>query len=437
MGALLKRRRTRFAAPSQEDDAAARTTVLDLELSRPLPPFPELLASGTVAPRAWLVVRLYGEPLGIERVDATVLDEPAALVQLLRSRWSAHAQARGTTLDGVPSESLATGETSFSVDHRLYLTVASPVSVVVPTHERPDDIRRCLESLVAQDHPSFTVWVVDNAPSSDLTRGVVSSFKDRLDVRYLCEPVAGASRARNLALEQDLGEFSAWIDDDEVADRLWLSELMRALESRPGIDGVSGVVVPAELETQAQIWFEELGGHSDRGFQADEFSPATRHRFNPLFPIPSFGISGNSVLRTESMRRVGGFDQALGPGTRTHGGEDMVLFTEILRRGGTVLHHPYALTRHFHRREVNGLDAQVRGYGMGLTAFYTSLAVNDPRVIPEMLRVVVPGMRHMLSSSTAEREPIAVDLPPGLRTAKLRGMLAGPVAYLRERFRHR
>lgn len=423
--------------PSPEDDAAARTTVLDLELSRPLPPFPELMASGIVAPRAWLVVRLYGEPLGIQRVDRAILGDPVALVQLLRSRWSADAESRGTSLEGVPLASLATGETSFAVEHRQYLKVASPVSVVVPTHERPADIRRCLESLVAQDHPNFTVWVVDNAPRSDLAAGVVSSFRDRLDVRYLCEPIAGASRARNRALEQELGEFSAWIDDDEVADPLWLSELMRALESRPGIDGVVGVVVPAELETQAQVWFEELGGHSDRGFRGDEFSPATRDRFNPLFPIPSFGISGNSALRTDSMRRVGGFDPALGPGTRAHGGEDMVLFTEILRRGGTVLHHPAALTRHFHRRDVTGLDAQVRGYGMGLTAFYTSLAVNDPRVIPEMLRVVVPGIRHMLSSSTVEREPIGSDLPPVLRTAKLGGMLAGPFAYIRERFGHR
>ncbi len=437
MGLLLNRRQTQLVVPTPEDDASARTTVLDLELSRPLPPFPELLASGTVAPRAWLVVRLYGEPLGIERVDATVLYEPSALVALLRSRWSADAQARGTSLNGSPSESLATGETPFSVAHRQYLSVASPVSVVVPTHERPGDIRRCLESLVAQDHPHFTVWVVDNAPSSDLTASVVSSFEDRLNVRYLCEPVAGASRARNRALAQDLGEFAAWIDDDEVADPLWLSELGRALESRPGIDGVSGVVVPAELETQAQVWFEELGGHSDRGFHADEFSPATRDRFNPLFPIPSFGISGNSALRTESMRRVGGFDEALGPGTRAHGGEDMVLFTEILRRGGTVLHHPSALTRHFHRRDVSGLDAQVRGYGIGLTAFYTSLAVNNPRVIPEMLRVVLPGMRHMLSSSKAAPQPIASHLPPGLRTAKLAGLLAGPFAYLGERLRHR
>jgi hypothetical protein len=268
-------------------------------------------------------------------------------------------------------------------------------------------------------------------------RDVVAALEARLNVRYLSEPRPGASYARNLALEQDLGEFAAWIDDDEIADPLWLSELMRALESRPGIDGVSGVVVPAELETQAQVWFEELGGHSDRGFYPDEFSPATRDRFNPLFPIPSFGISGNSALRTASMRSVGGFDVALGPGTRAHGGEDMVLFTEILRRGGTVLHHPSALTRHFHRRGAAGLDAQVRGYGQGLTAFYTSLAINDPRVIPEIVRVAIPGMRHLLSSSSAEQKPIALDLPPSLRAAKLRGVLTGPLAYVSERLRRR
>ena len=435
MSSFLKRWRSQTSASSSEE-ASARITVLDLELSEPLPPFREMLATGAVARRAWLVVRLCGEPLGIERVDQAELSDPAVLTEVLRSNWSADARARGTSLDGDPADSLATSRTAFLDDHRRYLDVASPVSVVVPTHRRPDDMRRCLESLAEQDHPRFKVWVVDNAPQSELTRTIVASFADRLAVQYLVEPIAGASRARNLALDQDLDDLVAWIDDDEVADPLWLSELTRGLESRPGIDVVSGVVVPAELETQAQLWFEELGGHSaERGFRADEFSPATRDRFNPLFPMPAFGVGGNCVARTESMRRVGGFDEALGPGTRSRGGEDMVLFIEILRRGGTALYRPSALTRHYHRRGIDDLAAQVHGYGIGLTALYTSLIVNDPRVVPELVRLLAPGIRHMLSSSNdagLSREP---DLPAALRTAKMRGMLSGPSAYLRERLR--
>ncbi len=412
-------------------------TVLDLDLSEPFPSFPDLVAAGEIANHAWLVVRLSGEPLGIERVDSETLCTPNRLAGVLRRSWAAEAAARGTSLDGEPPLPLATGPTSFAGEHARYLAVARPVSVVVGTHERPDDLARCLEGLVQQDHPRFTVWVVDNAPRTEATRQVVSSFEGRLSVKYLLEPVAGASRARNRALAQeDLDDFVAMIDDDEVADPLWLSELTRTLEADNAVDAVSGIVVPGELETDAQAWFEELGGHTGRGFRRTEFSPATRGSFNPLYPQPTFGVSGNCVFRTESIRAVGGFDPALGPGTRTCGGEDMAVFTDILRRQGTVLYIPTALTRHYHRRDLDGLYSQIRGYGIGITAFYTALAINNPRVIPELLRLVPYGVRHMASSEPEEPE-IKSSLPQGLTRAKLRGMLQGPGAYLRERMARR
>jgi hypothetical protein len=37
-------------------------------------------------------------------------------------------------------------------------------------------------------------------------------------------------------------------------------------ESRPGISAVSGLVVPLELETQAQVFFEQSGSGLDRGY---------------------------------------------------------------------------------------------------------------------------------------------------------------------------
>jgi len=129
--------------------------------------------------------------------------------------------------------------------------------------------------------------IIDNAPVTDASAEVVRSAARRGPVSYLAEPRAGLSFARNAAVAVAAGEILAWIDDDEYADVHWLAEVARALAEHPEADVVSGVIVPAELETPAQLWFEQFGGHSKgRGFRPDVFSPATAHRQSPLYPLP-------------------------------------------------------------------------------------------------------------------------------------------------------
>ena len=123
------------------------------------------------------------------------------------------------------------GGTAFSRAHAEFVARAPRCSVVVCTRERPDYLRRCLDSLTFQDHPDFGVWVIDNAPLSGNTREVVDSFGADLDIHYVVELRPGTSRARNAGLR--MGDIVASLDDDEVADSLWLSELARAFDGRP------------------------------------------------------------------------------------------------------------------------------------------------------------------------------------------------------------
>ena len=178
------------------------------------------------------------------------------------------------------------------------------------------------------------------------------------------EPKAGLSFARNAAVAAAPGEILAWIDDDEYADPNWLAEVARALADHPEADVVSGVIVPAELETQAQLWFEQFGGHSKgRGFKPDVFSPATAHIQSPLYPLPPFGTGANMTFRPGVIERIGGFDTALGAGTPAMGSEDTLAFTQVLVGGGTIVYQPTAVTHHYHRRDLDGpaqADGRVR-----------------------------------------------------------------------------
>jgi hypothetical protein len=193
-------------------------------------------------------------------------------------------------------------------------------------------------------------------------------------------------------------------------------------------------VVPAELETDAQVWFEQFGGHSKgRGFTPDVFSPATARRQSPLYPLPPFGAGANMTFRPGVLERIGGFDPALGAGTPAMGSEDTLAFTQVLLAGGTIAYQPSALVRHYHRRDLAGLRRQLAGYGCGLTAAYTSLILSRPGLIWPLLRLVPRALRDLRGAGAPRLAGLGADFPREVLRANRRGMLAGPAAYLRGR----
>jgi len=316
--------------------------------------------------------------------------------------------------------------------------------VVVCTRERPDGLARTLDSVLAQRYPRFRVLVVDNAPVSDGTVRVVAEAAARADaagrgsVDYVREPRPGLSHARNRALRAAAGEIIAWLDDDEIADPHWLAEVARAFADHPHADAVTGAIVPAELATDAQLWFEQYGGHSKgRGFTPDVFSPATAHRQSPLYPLPPFGAGGNMVFRPGVLERIGGFDTALGAGTPAMGSEDTLALMQVLVAGGTVAYQPSALVWHYHRRDLAGLRNQLVGYGTGLTAAYISLLLRDPKLIRPLLQLAPTALRDTFGGGGDRLAGLRADFPRELVGANRRGLLAGPVRYLRSRLADR
>lgn len=431
-----------LGAPNAVSQAYAH--VLDIELTAPVAGLQRATPKGRQADRAWVLVRLLGEPLGLDVLDIPPGGlSPEAFEALVLDRRLTHLaqlleiDAGKADRDTVRDAARTTCGTVFSRAHAEFVVRAPRCSVVVCTRERPDYLRRCLDSLTIQDHPDFGVWVIDNAPLSGNTREVVESFGADLDIHYAVELRPGTSRARNVGLR--MGDIVASLDDDEVADSLWLTELARAFDGRPEIVAASGAVVPAELSTLAQLLFEQFGAFSKgRGFTAQEFSPRTWNKQHPLYPLPPFGVGANMAFRTEALRRLGvGFDEALGGGTPAQGSEDTKIFTDLLRAGSTVAYRPTAVTRHFHRRDLEGLRRQMRGYGSGLTAFYTASVLARPSTMVDLIRLVPRALRDLYSSDSLRVATLEDDFPRDLLAANRRGLIVGPWLYLRGRVQNR
>jgi GT2 family glycosyltransferase len=347
---------------------------------------------------------------------------------------------------------LPAGRVSAEVDRRLHRALAArrdlpPVrrrpeaSVVVCTHERPESLREALRSIVALDYPAFEVIVVDNNPRTDATLSVVERLDDRR-VRRVVEPVPGLSRARNRALREAGAEIIAFTDDDVVVDPGWLHALVRGFERAERVACVTGLVPARALDTPAQAFFESKVKWTDQ-LAPQLFDLGANRRAGRLFPYRAgdFGAGANFAVAASAISSIGTFDEALGAGTLSKGGEDLDFFARVVLCGWTLAFESAAIVWHEHRRDADALRGQMIGYGSGLTA-YAFKHLMQPSTWARLLSPstqlgntaaetgypALPSGHGARSERMLTSEPIA-----GLRAAELRGMLIGPWTYVRGR----
>jgi len=383
----------------------------------------------------WVLVRLATEPLGYLEltVDETGVS-PAEIGRQVLDNFGRQVNER-LMIAGLPVASALAAEglglDPASMPHvrtREKLLASAPLfSVVISTRDRAPQLVGCLKKLASQHYPDFEVVVVDNAPSTDEVQAVTKAAP--LDCRYVREDRPGLSWARNAGLRAARGDLIAFLDDDEAVDVYWLAELLRAFRSGDDIGCVSGMILPAALDTQAQEWFEQFGGHSKgRGFTPAVF--AARLGQSPVYPLPPFGAGGNMAFRREALSAIGGFDVALGAGTVACGGEDTYAFSRVLLAGYRMAYQPSAFVRHHHYADLAGLTSQIRGYGVGLTAYYTALMRRDPRVLGQLLALIPVALGDLRGHDSLTTATMR-DFPPSVRRQQRMGMLTGPFAYIR------
>lgn len=326
-------------------------------------------------------------------------------------------------------------------------------SVIIPTRDRPGPLADAVRSVLETDYPDFELIVVDNGSATDRTAEVVRAVDDER-VRLVREPRPGASRARNAGVAAARGDHLAFTDDDVVADRWWLRQLAAGFSRGADIGVVCGMVPTGELATPAQAWFDE------RVTWASNLTPVTYRLADPpsprgLFPfeVGRYGTGANMAVRRETWETIGGSDVRLGPGTPTKGGEDLDVFLAALAAGYAVAVEPSSVVWHRHRAELSALRSQVTGYGRGLGAWLTKVALH-PRLARHAAPVALPGLRHLAGliipwrRNAALREadesvgarrpaPISPGLMTRLRRVEMLGLLSGPASYLLSRWRNR
>jgi O-antigen biosynthesis protein len=437
-----------MAQISSVSGLAAPATVAQIELSDPVTVTHISVADfgpdseETIAP-ALVLARLHGQPIGTVLVEAAggKVDESSCF----KVAWTSLEKeiAQHLAADGLPFEAQVPARPGGAAPRCEQQAVPIPdpapsVTVVVATRERQALLATCLEALSELDYPNYDVVVVDNAPVTDQTERLIADKYP--DVRYAREDQPGLAAAHNCGLRVATGSILAFTDDDVRADRQWLTETVRAFQAGPNVACVTGLILPAELQTRAQIMLEAHGAFG-KGYQQRIFDMKSNRPDDPLFPFTAgqFGSGANMSFDAEMLRAIGGFDQATGTGTVARGGDDLAAFFAVVATGHQLVYQPAALVWHRHRRDLESLSNQAYGYGVGLGAYLASALATHPASLGRAIYRAPAGLAYVLRPNSPRSAHLKTEdeWPRELSRLERRGLAYGPLAYGISRWRTR
>ena len=238
-------------------------------------------------------------------------------------------------------------------------------SIVIPTLDRPQRLRACLEGVAAQDLPpaQYETIVVDDGsriPVADVLPDAV----ERARARVIRQPNAGPGAARNRAAAEARGELLAFLDDDCVPDPGWLATLGRKAAAHPGTG---------------------FGGRTVNTLTGNAYSRTSHVLIDYLYEYYNTGkadypmfTTNNLALPRREFERIGGFDTRF---TRA-GGEDRELCLRWVRSGGKLRYAPEAVVHHFHPLGPRSFLKLHFTYGRGAAQYHR---VRGSPTIPEPL----------------------------------------------------
>lgn len=222
------------------------------------------------------------------------------------------------------------------------------ISIVVCTYNRAEMLHGALKTLICQETDgkfSYDIVLLDNA-STDNTKAVVEQIATNcpVSINYIYEEKKGVAQARNRGVKESQGEWIAFFDDDQLAERDWLKNLL-AFALQAEADCVGGAVrLDLPQEQLARL------GSVCRGVLGER----TYHEKPVRCSGGVLPATGNLLMARGVFDSIGLFDAST-----LYGGEDSDVLARAQAAGfdiwiapDAVVHHvipPYRLERAYFR----------------------------------------------------------------------------------------
>ncbi len=321
-------------------------------------------------------------------------------------------------------------------------------TVIIPTYNRSRLLGHTLSSLTQQTLApgEFEVIVADDG-SSDDSRDVAESYRDRLRLSYYFQPDEGfrVAAARNIGIRHARAQVCVFLDSGMLAHSRFLAEHLASQASyaepvavvgynyghKQSDEGTWELVAEVDVSDPTAA-IEKLAAQPKWHDIREPFYAKYTDEFHDL-PAPWLIFwSANISARTAQVRAVGMFDENF----RSWGAEDMDLGYRlhrdgarfVLNRRATAIHLP-----HSKDAEVNGNSSSrnyrymAAKYGTPITGLLPSFPVINPYTMNDIIRerglpscAAYLAARHLpaqVPPAAAGRLPRRADEPASRRRA--------------------
>jgi glycosyltransferase involved in cell wall biosynthesis len=234
----------------------------------------------------------------------------------------------------------------------------SGVAVILCTRDRPAFLEAALPAVAAALRDEDEAVVVDSASIDPAVRRIAEAA----GFRVVRASRPGLARARNVGMAATSASLVAFTDDDCRPQTEWTARLAAHFVD-PTVGFATGQVMPDR----------------DNGPVVAVKTDREPRRFEGAQDPAPMGHGANMAMRRTALEGIGGFDEALGAGSRFRSGEDQDIFYRLLRDGWAGVYDPEASVVHEQWRGVSEAVRLWYGYGIGAGAVAMKVVRLDGR----------------------------------------------------------
>lgn len=235
-----------------------------------------------------------------------------------------------------------------------------PVSIIVPSRDRPEKLSRCLAALRAACGPDDQLIAVDSA---SLDRAAIAAAVAASDAELVRCDLPGVNRARNAGRRAARHTLLAYCDDDVVVSDTWVDAYATAALAHPEAAFITGRLAAQEGDGVA---------HANVALK-DDPTPAVLTRMSR----GDLGHGASVLVRAEALDRIGGWDEAMGVGGRFRSSPETDLYDRLFLAGFTGRYEPTVVSFHEQWRNSRELIKLDYRYGFGNGARIAKLVKTD------------------------------------------------------------
>lgn len=240
-------------------------------------------------------------------------------------------------------------------------------TIIIPTYNRPDRLRQCLQSIAQIDYPSdrFEVIVVDDG-STVPVEDEIALFEDDFTLKLITQKNEGPATARNTGANVARGDILAFTDDDCQLASDWLSKLNDYFNQEVEVSGK----------------YIAVGGQTLNALPNNIYSTASQalvdylyRHYNAVAKDAQFMTSNNLALPAVAFRAIDGFDETF----PLAAAEDRDLCERWRAKGYRLIYASEAIVHHAHRLTLHSFCQQQFNYGRGAFHFHRHSTQSNPQ----------------------------------------------------------